>query len=74
MVLADLVCDRRVRKIPRRMSGRRYAVTPYAPPYAVADAVYNLERQRDGLSAAGRRREHIGGASSVDRRRCYAVR
>ena len=60
------------------MSGRRYAVrrrlTPYAPPYAVADTVYNLERQRDGHSAAGRRRERIGEASFVDLRRCYAVR
>jgi len=74
VVLADLVCDRRVRKIPRRMSGRRYAVTPYAPPYAVADAVYNLERRRDGHSAVGRRRERIGEASFVDLRRCYAVR
>ena len=134
-MLADLVCDRRVRKISRRMSVRRYAVrrrrtprrtpsptpyitwntsatvillldvdestseehhhwtpdavtpyadavrryalrrapyavrrtpTPYTPPYAVANAVYNLEHQRDGHSAAGRRREHIGGTSSLD--------
>jgi len=133
VVLADLVCDRRVRKIPRRMSVRRYAVrrrrtprrtpsptpyitwnasatvillldvdestseghhhwtpstptpyavtpyadavrlTPYAPPYAVAGTVYNLEHQRDGHSAAGRRREHIRGASSLDALTPYAV-
>ena len=69
MVLADLVCDRRVRKIPRRMSAALRRT-----PYAVADTVYNLERRRDDHSAAGRRRERIGEASFVDLRRCFAVR
>jgi len=41
--------------------------------YAVANAVYNLEHQRDGHPAAGRRREHVGGASSLDALRRYAV-
>jgi len=40
VVLADLVCDRRVRKIPRRMSGSRYAVrrTPTPTPYITWNA------------------------------------
>jgi len=66
-LLADVVCDRRVRKIPRRMSGRLTPLrrTPLGrTPYA--DAVYNLERQPDSHSAPGRRREHIREASLMD--------
>jgi len=64
-VLADLVCDSRVRKIPRRISGRLTRLLRRTP-YADAVGLYKLERRPGSHSAAGRRRKHIGGASSID--------